>query len=89
MSRQNIIHVFLRINRISIELTGSEQGAFDELYQHFFYERHHDFWKATALKRLVPLVESTEMLVCGEDLGMIPDSVHEVMDELHILSLEL
>jgi 4-alpha-glucanotransferase len=29
------------------------------------------------------------MLICGEDLGMIPQSVPEVMNELHILSLEL
>ena len=71
------------------ELTKTEQTAFDKLYTYFFYERHHDFWKATALNRLRPLVATTEMLVCGEDLGMIPDSVHEVMEELHILSLEL
>ena len=71
------------------ELTETEQTAFDKLYAYFFYERHHDFWKTTALSRLRPLVATTEMLVCGEDLGMIPDSVHEVMEELHILSLEL
>ena len=29
------------------------------------------------------------MLICGEDLGMIPATVHEVMDDLQILSLEL
>ena len=71
------------------ELTEAEQSAFDKLYAYFFYVRHHDFWKATALNRLRPLVATTEMLVCGEDLGMIPDSVQEVMEDLHILSLEL
>ena len=29
------------------------------------------------------------MVVCGEDLGMVPDCVHPVMDELQILSLEI
>ena len=29
------------------------------------------------------------MLVCGEDLGMVPDCVHSVMNELQILSLEI
>ncbi|MDR2042270.1 MAG: 4-alpha-glucanotransferase [Tannerella sp.] len=71
------------------ELTPEEQLAFDRLSFHFFYERHNAFWKEVALKRLTPLIHSTDMLICGEDLGMIPDSVHEVMDRLHILSLEL
>ena len=35
------------------------------------------------------MVASTEMLVCGEDLGMIPASVPEVMNKLQILSLEI
>ena len=29
------------------------------------------------------------MLICGEDLGMVPDSVPEVMKQLGILSLEI
>ena len=70
-------------------LTEQERAAFDRLYADFFFVRHHDFWRDTALRRLRPLTASTDMLVCGEDLGMIPDSVHEVMDRLRILSLEL
>ncbi|MDR2146131.1 MAG: 4-alpha-glucanotransferase [Tannerella sp.] len=71
------------------ELSREEQAAFDRLYNDFFYVRHNEFWKETALKRLVPLLDSTDMLICGEDLGMIPASVHEVMEKLNILSLEL
>ena len=71
------------------ELSHSDRQAFDQLYWHFFYHRHNDFWKAQAYKRLTPLVASTEMLVCGEDLGMIPASVPEVMNRLQILSLEI
>ncbi|WP_106827814.1 4-alpha-glucanotransferase [Parabacteroides pacaensis] len=71
------------------ELDNSEQYAFDQLYWHFFYHRHNDFWKNQALKRLTPLVNSTDMLVCGEDLGMIPDSVPDVMKKLQIFSLEI
>ena len=70
-------------------LTEHEQAALIKLSDDFFYERHTGFWKSVALKRLTPLVNCTEMLICGEDLGMIPKSVQEVMDELHILSLEL
>lgn len=71
------------------ELNNSEQYAFDQLYWNFFYHRHNDFWKNQAFKRLTPLVNSTEMLVCGEDLGMIPDSVPDVMNKLQIFSLEI
>ena len=71
------------------ELTQEERQAFERLSHHFFYERHNACWKQVALQRLSPLTDSTEMLICGEDLGMIPDSVHEVMQRLHILSLEL
>lgn len=38
---------------------------------------------------MTPLVGSTNMLVCGEDLGMIPESVPDVMNKLQILSLEI
>jgi 4-alpha-glucanotransferase len=71
------------------ELSGKEQMAFQKLHDDFFYERHNDFWKSMALRRLTPLVDCTDMLICGEDLGMIPKPVQEVMNELHILSLEL
>ena len=70
-------------------LAEHERQAFDRIYHNFYFNRHNDFWKESALKRLTPLVESTDMLVCGEDLGMIPASVHEVMGKLKILSLEL
>ena len=41
------------------------------------------------MKKLPALLDSTRMLSCGEDLGMIPACVPEVMDELNILSLEV
>lgn len=71
------------------ELSASDKYAFDQLYWDFFYHRHNDFWKDCALSRLTPLVGSTDMLICGEDLGMIPGSVPEVMNKLRILSLEI
>ncbi|MDR1880615.1 MAG: 4-alpha-glucanotransferase [Tannerellaceae bacterium] len=71
------------------ELTNTDRYAFDHLYWDFFYHRHNHFWRAQAFKRLTPLVASTQMLVCGEDLGMIPESVPDVMSKLQILSLEI
>jgi 4-alpha-glucanotransferase len=71
------------------ELSNTDQYAFDHLYRDFFYRRHTDFWKDQACKRLTPLIHATRMLICGEDLGMIPESVPEVMSKLQILSLEI
>lgn len=55
----------------------------------YFYHRHNELWRETARERLLPLLGSTDMLVCAEDLGMIPATVPEVLEELQILSLEL
>lgn len=71
------------------ELNASDRYAFDQLYWHFFYHRHNEYWKNQAFSRLTPLVAGTNMLVCGEDLGMIPDSVPDVMNKLQIFSLEI
>lgn len=71
------------------ELNIQDKNAFDYLYWDYFYRRHNNFWKEQAYKRLTPLISCTDMMVCGEDLGMIPDSVPEVMDVLQILSLEI
>lgn len=55
---------------------------FNRLYTDFFYHRHNDFWYGKAMWKLPPLLDSTSMLTCAEDLGMIPDCVPEVMDKL-------
>ena len=63
--------------------------AFNRLYDDFFYHRHNYFWRGEAMRKLPELIASTRMLVCGEDLGMVPDCVPSVMHELKILSLEI
>ncbi len=66
-----------------------EKAAFNRLYDQYYYHRHNDFWGQQAMKKLPQLTQSTRMLVCGEDLGMIPDCVAWVMNDLRILSLEI
>lgn len=66
-----------------------QKDAYNALYNDFFYHRHNGFWKDTAMRKLPELLASTSMLACGEDLGMIPDCVPEVMGMLKILSLEI
>ena len=72
-----------------LALTDAEREAFGKLYDHYYYHRHNRFWREQAMRKLPVLIHSTRMLVCGEDLGMIPNCVPDVMNELQILSLEI
>ena len=65
------------------------KDRYNQLYNDFFWRRHNDFWRESAMRKLPALLRSTGMLACGEDLGMIPGCVPSVMDELNILSLEI
>lgn len=70
-------------------LYDNDKAAFNRLYNDYFYRRNNQFWYQEAMKKLPKLVQATRMLVCAEDLGMVPDCVPWVMGELKILSLEL
>ncbi len=70
-------------------LPRSQQEAFSRLHDNFYYRRHNAFWGTTGAERLKELLASTKMLACGEDLGMIPACVPQVMREEQVLSLEV
>ena len=70
-------------------LDARRRNAYERLHDEFFYQRHNEFWKESAMKKLPELLDSTGMLACGEDLGMIPACVPDVMADLRILSLEI
>jgi 4-alpha-glucanotransferase len=60
-----------------------------DLYQDYFFKRQEEFWRASGWEKLSALVSATEMLICGEDLGMVPACVPEVLEKLNILSLRI
>ena len=70
-------------------LTSEEKDAYMRLYNSYFYQRHSMFWGQGAMHRLGDTFGDTQMLVCAEDLGMVPDCVAPVLDALRILTLEL
>ena len=70
-------------------LTSEEKDAYMRLYNNYYYQRHNMFWGATALRRLSDVFGHTRMLCCAEDLGMLPDCVAPVLDQLRILTLEI
>lgn len=70
-------------------LTWQEREAFSKLHDDYFYRRHNQFWYDKAMEKLPALLKAAPMMACGEDLGMVPDCVPWVMNQLQILSLEI
>ncbi len=70
-------------------LSEEQKQAINAIYEDFYYRRHNEFWKQKALEKLPALINATKMVACGEDLGMIPACVPEVMQQLGIMSLEV
>lgn len=70
-------------------LDGQTQYQLEQLYNDYFFHRQNERWSDQATDILRALKASTNMLICGEDLGMVPACVPEVMYQLGILSLEV
>ena len=71
------------------ELPQHLKQIIDRLYSDYFFSRHDEFWKQQAMQKLPALLKATNMFICGEDLGMIPNSVPGVMRDLNIVALEI
>lgn len=70
-------------------LSPPQRAAFDAFAIDFFHHRHSELWEAQGRETLPAIVEATNLLTCGEDLGMVPDLVPRIMNELGLLSLEI
>lgn len=70
-------------------LSDWEKESIYELYQDYFFKRQDYLWKTKAMEKLPVILNATDMLICGEDLGLVPDCVPEVMDELAIIALKV
>ena len=81
--------IAVQFNEDYEKLNDEEKYNFNRLYNDYFYRRNNQFWYQEALKKLPRLTQATRMLCCAEDLGMVPDCVPWVMNELRILSLEI
>ena len=81
--------IAVQFNEDYEKLNDEEKYNFNRLYNDYFYRRNNQFWYQEAMKKLPRLTQATRMLCCAEDLGMVPDCVPWVMNELRILSLEI
>jgi len=96
----NVILVSTGYNQWHPRISMTKTSSFDELdywtkerlteiYNDYFYKRHEEFWYTKGMEKLPAITAVGDLLVCGEDLGMIPACVPKAMDELNILSLEI
>ena len=70
-------------------LSDWERGVIYELYHDYFFKRQDYLWHEKAMEKLPVILNATKMLICGEDLGMVPDCVPDVMNELAIIALKV
>ena len=82
--------------RFGLEETSSFQALDDwmrdnlrDLSNDYYFGRQSSTWRKQARKVLPALLRSSNMLVCGEDLGFTPTCVPSVMAELGILGLRI
>lgn len=71
------------------ELPDADKATLKRLYVDYFFKRQEGLWREKAMSKLPVMKGATNMLVCGEDLGMVPDCVSGVMSELSLLSLRV
>ena len=91
-SRQpGMYHPRFGINREPVFeiLSHDEREAYMRIYNSYFFERHNGFWAHHAMMLLSGILQDTRMMVCAEDLGLLPASVPHVLDALRILTLEV
>lgn len=71
------------------DLDDYTKNRLNELYTDYFYHRQDINWYNSGMEKLPNLKRATNMMICGEDLGMMTQCVTDVMKELGILSLEV
>jgi 4-alpha-glucanotransferase len=89
MPRQFHFRFFMERTSSFRNLERQTQNQLKDLYIDYFFRRQDAFWMKTAMEKLPALKRSTNMLICGEDLGLVPSCVPEVMRQLGLLSLEI
>lgn len=70
-------------------LSAWEQKQLHYLYINYFFERQEDYWKKIGYHQLSAISAATDMMICGEDLGMVPKVVPQIMEQLGILGLRV
>ncbi|MBC7937382.1 MAG: 4-alpha-glucanotransferase [Rhizobacter sp.] len=70
-------------------LPQNEQAILNRLFDDYFFKKQNVLWEEEGIKKLNALKRSTNMLICAEDLGMVPEMVESVLENLQMLALEV
>ncbi|KAH0792635.1 4-alpha-glucanotransferase family protein [Histomonas meleagridis] len=71
------------------ELPENEKRAMEELSIDFTYKRNNALWVSKANPKLDILKDSTNMLICGEDLGQLTQEILDALQSKSLLSLRV
>jgi 4-alpha-glucanotransferase len=69
------------------ELDDHTKSVLNDIYTNYYYHKQENFWREQAMVKLPAINKASDMLICGEDLGMVPDCVPGVMHDMGILRL--
>ena len=86
-------HYHIRISMQSTDsyksLSYDDQQALNRLFDEYFFNKQNVLWEDEGIKKLQALKNSTDMLICAEDLGMVPQMVEGVLSNMQMLALEV
>lgn len=68
-------------------LPEEQKQLLNNLYNRYFGERQRELWTKAGHEKLKMMKDATTMMLCGEDLGMVPEMVPGIMKELEVLAL--
>ncbi len=66
-----------------------EKPLLIELYDQYFNKNQEELWKESGRSKLQMFKENTSMLLCAEDLGMVPEFTEELLHSMDVLSLQV
>ncbi|KAJ8449740.1 hypothetical protein Cgig2_001396 [Carnegiea gigantea] len=66
------------------DLDDHSKNVLRRLYYDYYFHRQEDLWRQNAMNTLPALLNSSDMLACGEDLGLIPSCVPPVSIQTHL-----
>ena len=71
------------------QLEQEQKNILNNLYNQYFFENQNELWQKEGITTLSILSKSSKMLLCAEDLGMVPPFTEKVLADLNILSLQI
>jgi len=70
-------------------LDHDEQEKLKRAYYDYFYQDQNECWRNSANEKLSAIRKTTNLMICAEDLGMVPDMVEEVLQSNEMLALQI